>query len=99
MNDSLVPVSLFPSLLDLCNSAEWRKTTTYPPHLEHEYILIEKQPELVQMLCAAIDEFGYDEVFYSRTYRYLNLGDYRYWHFDTLVNRETLEKYNARKEM
>ncbi|HAV76277.1 MAG TPA: hypothetical protein DCX53_02885 [Anaerolineae bacterium] len=99
MDDSLVPDEFFYSLLDLCNSVEWRKTTTYPPHLEHEYILIEKQPELVLMLCKAIDEYGYDEIFYSKTYRYLTLGNFRYWHFDTLVNRETLEKYNARKKM
>ena len=86
-------------LLNLCNSVEWRKTTTYPPHLEHEYILIEKQPELVKKLRNAIDEYGYDEVFYSKTYRYLDLENYRYWHFETLVNRETLEKYYARKKM
>lgn len=99
MGDSLIPAELYSLLLDLCNSAEWRKTTTYPPHLEHEYVLQEKYPELFQMLSDAIDEYGYDEAFYKKIYCYLTLGNYRYWHFDTLVNRETLEKYNARKEM
>jgi len=99
VNNSHIPDELRVELLYLCNSVEWRKTTTYPPHLEHEYILIEKQPELVKKLSNAIDEYGYDEVFYSKTYRYLTLENYRYWHFETLVNRETLEKYNARKNM
>lgn len=84
-------------MLCLCSSAEWRKTTTYPPHLEHEYILRENYPELFQLFSNAIDQYGYDESFYSKTYRYLTLDDYRYWHFDTLVNRETLEKYHSRK--
>lgn len=97
MNDSLIPDELRASLVNHCGSAEWRKTTTYPPHLEHEYVLREKYPELFQLLSHAIDEYGYDESFYSKTYRYLTLDDYRYWHFDTLVNRETLEKYHARK--
>jgi hypothetical protein len=96
MNDSLIPDEVRVSLVNLCGSAEWRKTTTYPPHLEHEYILREKYPELFQLLSNAIDQYGYDESFYSKTYRYLTLDGYRYWHFDTLVNRETLEKYHAR---
>jgi hypothetical protein len=99
MSDLLISTELYSSLLDLCNSAEWRKTTTYPPHLEHEYILREKYPELFQLLSNAIDQYGYDESFYSKTYRYLTLDGYRYWHFDTLVNRETLEKYQARNGM
>lgn len=99
MNNSHLPDELSASLLNLCISAEWRKTTTYPPHLEHEYVLQEKYPELFQMLSNAIDEYGYDESFYSKTYRYLTLDGYRYWHFDTLVNRETLEKYKARNGM
>ncbi|MDP1624452.1 MAG: hypothetical protein Q8L64_01655 [bacterium] len=99
MHDTLLPSELYSSLLNLCNAVEWRKTTTYPPHLEHEYILSEKYPESFQLLSNAIDQYGYEESFYSKIYRYLNLDGFRYWHFDTLVNRETLEKYNARKEM
>ena len=99
MNNSPLPDELCTSLLHLCNSAEWRKTTIYPPHLEHEYVLREKYPELFQSLSDAIDKYGYDESFYSKTYRYLTLDGYRYWHFDTLVNRETLEKYHARNRM
>jgi hypothetical protein len=99
MSNSPFPDDLRISLLHLCNSAEWRKTTTYPPHLEHEYVLREKYPKLFEMLSNAIDQYGYDESFYSKTYRYLTLDGYRYWHFDTLVNRETLEKYQARNGM
>lgn len=97
MNDSLIPDEVHSSLVNLCSSAEWRKTTTYPLHLEHEYVLREKYPELYQLLSDAINRYGYDESFYSKTYRYLILDGYRYWHFDTLINRETLEKYHARK--
>jgi hypothetical protein len=99
MIDALIPDEIYNFLLNLCNSVEWRKTTTYPSHLEHEYVLQEKYPELFQSLSNAIDKYGYDESFYSKTYRYLILDDYRYWHFDTLVNRETLEKYRARKDL
>ena len=99
MSELIIPAEFYSSLLDLCKSVEWRKTTTYPSDLEHEYILREKYPELFQMLSNAIDEYGYDEAFYSKKYRYLTLENHRYWHFDTLVNRETLEKYNARKKM
>jgi hypothetical protein len=62
-------------------------------------MLREKYPELFEMLSSAIDKYGYDESFYSKPYRYLTLDGYRYWHFDTLVNRETLEKYQARNGM
>ncbi len=67
----------------------WRPTTTYPDHMAHAYILRTSEPELCHALAEAIAAYGYDKPFYSKTYRYLELGDgYKYWAFDTLVNRE-----------
>jgi hypothetical protein len=91
-----LPAELREALLRLCNSIEWRKTTTYPAHMEHEYILRKNRPGIFAELSMAIDAYGHDESFFDKTYRYLILAGYRYWHFEQLVNRETMEKYLAR---
>ena len=96
--ESILPDKLRASLIEKNVSTKWRKTTTYPPHLENEYFLKENKPDFFKLLSDAIDQYGHDEDFYSRTYRYLVMEGYRYWHFDTLVNRETLEKYYARQK-
>jgi len=96
--ESIMPVELHETLQRQCSSVEWRKTTTYPLHLEHEYILRKNHPEIIAALSKAIDDHGHDESFYSQTYRYMILDGYRYWHFDTLVNRETTEKYLSRHQ-
>jgi hypothetical protein len=65
--------------------------------MAHAYILRKNEPELYQTLAAAIAAYGYDKPFYSKTYRYLELWDgYKYWAYDTLVNREDLTLTRAR---
>jgi hypothetical protein len=66
----------------------WRKTTYIRPH---EYFMRHDQSEVYDLLKRAIDEHGYDAFFYQTIFRYLDLGDFKYWAYDTLVNRERLD--------
>jgi hypothetical protein len=66
----------------------WTKTTYIRPH---EYFLRKEHPGLYDLLKQAVAEHGYDASFYGTRFRYLNLGDYKYWVYDTLINRERLD--------
>ena len=93
-----IPIHLKEELKKRCAEVAWKPTTTYPDHMAHAYILQKDEPELCQALADAIDAYGYDKPFYSKTYRYLELGDgYKYWAYDTLVNREDLALTRARE--
>jgi hypothetical protein len=75
----------------LQNSAEaiiWRKTTYIRPH---EYFMRTDHPQLYDRLKSAVDEHGYDAYFYRSQFRYLHLGLYKYWVYETLINREPLD--------
>lgn len=98
MNTPQIPASLREELKKCCAEVTWRPTSTYPDHMAHAYILWKNEPELCQALAEAIAAYGYDKPFYSKTYRYLELGDgYKYWGDDTLVNREDLALTRARE--
>ena len=70
-------------------SATWYKTTYIQPH---EYIVRHEQPELFADLAARIDRDGYWGEFQGRRYRYLDIGGYKYWHFNIILNRELLSE-------
>jgi hypothetical protein len=66
----------------------WTKTTYIRPH---EYFLRKDHPSVYDLLQQAVAEHGCDAHFYRSLFRYLNLGDYKYWVYDTLINRERLD--------
>jgi len=69
------------------DAAEWRKTDYIQPH---KYILQHTHPDLYAALAQALEsnEEGYSGTFRGWTYRYLHIGDYKYWRIEDVVNRE-----------
>jgi hypothetical protein len=65
--ESAISEDLRASLSEFTRSAQWRKTTLYPPHLEHEYILGEKYSVSLALLVDAINRYGHNEIFYSKS--------------------------------
>jgi hypothetical protein len=64
----------------------------------HEYIVKTWNPDCAALhaaLASQIAEAGYERKFYGRTYRYLNLGGYRYWIMDAVLNRALLPEEEA----
>jgi hypothetical protein len=74
-------------LLKLINKAFWKKTNYIQPH---EYMLRKDYPEAYSALKEKIDKEGYEAKFLGKTYRYVNIEEYRYWAYDTLINRALL---------
>lgn len=66
---------------------------TYAKTAPHEYIVKGQNPELFDDVKAAIKEHGYNAKFGKWTYRYLNIGEYKYWAFQTVLNREPIKGY------
>jgi hypothetical protein len=64
--------------------ATWRKTNYIEPH---EYIIKTDVPELWDKIAKYIDTHSYTKEFKGNKYRYANIGNYRYWHFDLTLNR------------
>jgi hypothetical protein len=62
----------------------WKKTT----YLEaHEYIHRDWNPTLFATICKLIDEQGYRGSFKETRYKYVDIGDCRYWHYILILNR------------
>ena len=71
-------------LLHEIEDQQWKKTT----YLEaHEYILRDWNPELFDNIRELIDKEGYKGTFLKTEYTYLDIGDYRYWHYARILNR------------
>jgi hypothetical protein len=72
------------TLLREIENQQWKKTN----YLEaHEYILRVWNPELFDNISELIDKEGYKGTFLKTIYSYLNIGDYRYWHYTLILNR------------
>lgn len=60
---------------------KWAKT--YADRAPHWYILVSACPgelkEEFYWFVQAIKDFGYQEKFWSKTFTYLNVGEYKYW--------------------
>ncbi len=74
---------------------EWRFAKTMP-EIPHEYIvrdnLSNKDKTLFDRLATHIKEQGYIGKFALKTYWYIDIGDYKYWVIDNILNREPLTK-------
>lgn len=53
--------------------------------IPHEWLIKEKStsPDTFTKLAVAITMFGKDRTFYNKTYRYLELDGWEYWHMTT----------------
>ncbi len=72
----------------LIDGAQWRATNYLSPH---EYVLSRDYPELYAALRAYLLDQGYVGLFLNREYTYGNIGVYRYWIIEDVVNRARLE--------
>ena len=79
----------------MLSEVKWTFAKTYAKTAPHEYIVNHQYPLVFEQMCKLIDAEGYDRDFtlsgHTNRYRYYNLGGYKYWHFDTILNREPLK--------
>ena len=68
----------------LVEQATFRKTEYIRPH---EYIVQKDYPELHALLSKLINENGYIEKFYEHDYKYIDIGGYKYWVMENILNR------------
>jgi len=72
-------------------SVKWRESTTYPPDMQHAYILKNDVPVVFDALKRAINEYGFLDEFAGQPHTYLVIGSYKYWAYDTVLNREHVQ--------
>ena len=68
----------------------WRATDYLGPH---EYVVAswdESCAALVEAIRGLIAERGYRREFHGYTYEYVNVGEYRYWVLEFVLNRARL---------
>jgi hypothetical protein len=75
------------NIQDLIDKAFWKKTNYISPH---EYMMKKDYPEAYVAITELIEKEGYEEAFLTKSYRYVNIGKYKYWAYDTLINRALL---------
>ncbi len=68
----------------LLGDAIWTPTAYIKPH---EYIVRKDHEELFALMETRIEEEGYDAPFQGRTYRYVDVGEHRYWLMEPVLNR------------
>ncbi len=62
----------------------WTDTTYIKPH---QYIVRKDHEELFALMEARLKEDGYDARFLKTTYRYVDIGEHRYWLMEPILNR------------
>ncbi len=68
--------------------AKWRGTSYVSPH---EYVLSRDYPELYMALERYLLAHGYTGLFLDQEYTYANIGAYRYWILEGVLNRARLD--------
>jgi len=70
----------------------WRESKTYAKTYPHEYIVDTDNLELFNKITKKIEKKGVDKTWVDgKTYRYLVIGDYKYWRIDNILNRENMK--------
>ena len=86
-----LPPATLAALERLAASVKWRDSTTYPAHMQHAYILSKDVPQDFAALKQAINQYGYQDQFAGQIHTYLVIGQYKYWAYDTVLNREHIQ--------
>jgi hypothetical protein len=79
-------------LLTRIENQQWKFAKTYAKTAPHEYIVDGWNIELFNEICHLIDTDGYEEMFYDKPFIYYNIGEFKYWHYDTILNRCAIHK-------
>ena len=74
-------------LLTRIENQHWQFAKTYAKTTPHEYIVDEWNIELFKEICNLIDTDGYEEKFYDKPFRYYNIGEFKYWCYENILNR------------
>jgi len=78
-------------LLNEISMQKWIFAKTYAQTAPHEYITRKSNPDFFDKVCDLIDKNGYIKKWKDgKEYTYLKIGDYKYWHFDIILNREKI---------
>ena len=80
-------------LLEMILNQPWTFAKTYVNKGPHEYFLRVDNEALYDALVEAIAEYGRDDYYFKHKYRYVDIGGYYYWHYQTLVNRRPRTPY------
>ena len=88
----------------MLNESKWKTALAknYPPELMHQYVMThfgQAERAAYYGLSAAIDNYGFDDDFFGHPHRYLIIGDYKYWHYDMIVNREVKNLFELRLQL
>ena len=86
-----IPPGELAELEQLVSSVSWRESTTYPPDMQHAYILKKNVPEVFESLKRAIEQYGFMDEFAGQPHIYLVIGQFKYWAYDTVLNREDVQ--------
>ena len=81
-------------LKELILAQAWTFAKTYVDKGSHEYFLRVANEVLYDAIVLSIKEFEQDDYYYEHKYRYVDIGGYYYWHYDTLVNRRPRTPYS-----
>jgi len=81
---------------------KWIFAKSYAKTAPHEYLLLkdltEKDKRIFKNLAKKIKEEGYDSYFYKAKFRYLRIGEYKYWSMDKTIETTNLinrDKFDA----
>ena len=75
------------NIQELIDKAFWKKTNYISPH---EYMMKGDYPEAYVAITELLEKEGYEGEFQGIKYKYVNIGKYKYWAYDILINRALL---------
>ncbi len=74
---------------------EWIFAKTYAKTAPHEYIvrdnLSDNDKIFFDKFAKIIERQGYVKKFYNTEFKYLNIGEKRYWHMGEVINRDDIK--------
>ena len=92
-----IPPEELGELEGLIASVKWRDSTTYKADMQHAYILKKDVPVAFATLKEAIEKYGYTDYFAGKPQVYLVIGEYKYWSYEIVLNREDVQLTLARQ--
>ena len=92
-------INISNELINFIKSVSWTFAKTYAKKWPHEYIVRQHvDAVLYNTLAEAISKFGYNEYFYDREVKYLDIDEHTYWHMGNVINRCIIaDTYHVRK--
>lgn len=68
----------------MIGSIKWTSTEYVSPH---QYFRRDQNPEVFDHLCRLVSTEGRYEDFKGVKYKYFHFGEWKYWHFQIILNR------------